>query len=116
MNIGAEISTHMEDSLTISQCQVDEFDHPSTDDIDQVSTDVVASWQEIIRCGGQPAAIDADMEDGQFESNSSGHHSVATGFLELLIDEIEMSEERLTKVEYNRLSENLEVIILCDII
>ncbi len=116
MNIGAEIFTHMEDFLTICRCQVDKFDHPSTDDIDQVSTDVVSSWQEIIRCDGQPAAIDADIEDGQFESNSSGHHGAATRFLEPLIDEIEMSEELLTEVEYNRLSENPEVIILCDII
>ncbi len=76
----------------------------------------MASWQEIIRCGGQPAAIDADMEDGQFESNSSGHHGAATGFLEPLMDEIEMSEKLLTEVEYNRLSENPEVIILYDII
>ncbi len=76
----------------------------------------MASWQEIIHCNGQPAAIDADMEDGQFESNLSDHHGAATGFLEPLMDEIEMSEELLTKVEYNRLSENPEVIILYDII
>ncbi len=116
MNRGAEISTHKEDSLTIRRCQVDEFDCPSIDDIDQVSTDVVGSWQEIICCGGQPAAIDADIEDGQFESNSSGHHGAATGFLEQLIDKVEMLEELLTEVEYNRLSKNPDVIILYDII
>ncbi len=116
MNIGAEFSTHIENFLTICQCPVDEFDCPSIDNIGQVSTDVVASWQKIIRRGGQFAAIDADMEDVQFESNWSGHYGTTIGFLELLIDEIKMSEELLTKVKYNHLSENPEVIILYDII
>ncbi len=56
------------------------------------------------------------MEDGQFESNSSRHHGAATGFLEPLMDKVEMSEELLAEVEYNRFSENPEVFILCDII
>ncbi len=34
MNIRGEFSTHMEDSLTICQCQVDKFDRLSTNDID----------------------------------------------------------------------------------
>ncbi len=116
MNIRAEISTHMEDSLTIRRGQVDEFDCPSTVDIDQVSTNVVVSWQEIICSDSQPVAINVDMEDDKFKSNSSGHHGAATGFLELLMDEIEILDELLTKVEYNSLSKNLEVIILYDII
>ncbi len=56
------------------------------------------------------------MEDGQFKSNSSGHYGAAIGFLKLLIDKIEMLEEHLTKVEYNHLGKNVEVIILCNII
>ncbi len=116
MIIGAEFFTHIEDSLTICQCQVNEFDCLSINDIDQVSTDIMVLWQEIIRYGGQHIAIDVNMEDSQFESNLSGHHGTATEFLEPLIDEIEMSEELLTKVKYNCLSENIEVIILYDII
>ncbi len=72
INIGAEISKYMEDSLTIRRCQVDEFDHPSINNIDRVSIDVVASWQKIIYCSGQPAAINADIED----SNSNLIHQV----------------------------------------
>ncbi len=52
LNIRAEISTHIEDFLTICQCQVDEFDCLSINDIDQISTDVIISWQEIICYGG----------------------------------------------------------------
>ena len=88
------------------------FDCFSTDDINQISPNVVASWQKIICRGSHSAVIDADKEDGQFKSNSLGHHNAAIEFLELLMDKIETSEELLTKVKYNRLSENLEVIIL----
>lgn len=56
------------------------------------------------------------MKDCPFKSNSSDHHGIAIGFLELLMDEIEILEKHLTKVEYNRLNKNPEVIILCDII
>ncbi len=116
MNIRVEFSTDMEDSLIIRRCQIDKFDCPNTNDINQVSIDVMALWKKIICSGGQPTAIDVDMEDGQFESNSSGHHDTVTWFLEPLMDEIEMLKELLTKVEYSRLSKNPQVIILCDII
>ncbi len=43
MNIGAESATHMEQSLTIHRCQVDELDQPDIGDIDHVSEDVVSS-------------------------------------------------------------------------
>ncbi len=46
------------------------------------------------------------MEDGQFESNLSSHHNAITRFLEPLIDEIKMSNELLTKVEYSCFSKN----------
>ncbi len=41
MNIRAESATHMEESLTICYCQVDELDCPDIGDIDHVSKDVV---------------------------------------------------------------------------
>lgn len=116
MNIKAEFSTHIEDSLTICLCQVDKFDCFDTDNIDQVNTNVVTLWQEIIYYNGQFPEIDIDMEDSQFKSNSLNHHNITTRFLELLIDEIVMSEEVITKVEYSCLSKNSQVIILCDII
>ncbi len=50
INIGAESVTHMEESLTIRRCQVDELDRPNIGDIDHVSEYVVSSWQEIIHC------------------------------------------------------------------
>lgn len=56
------------------------------------------------------------MEDDQFESNSSGHHDATTGFLEPLMDKIEILKELLTKVEYSCLSKNPQIIILCNII
>ena len=69
MNIGAEFSTHIEDFLTICQYQMNKFDCLSIDDIDQVKTNVMASWQEIIRHGDQSGIIVTDMEDTQFKSN-----------------------------------------------
>ncbi len=42
MNIGAESATHMEESLTICRCQVDELDRPERGDSDHVSEDVVS--------------------------------------------------------------------------
>ena len=116
INIGAESAIHIEESFTIYCCQVNELDRPDIGDIDYVNKDVVSSWQEIIHHSGQIAATDANMEDNQFESNSSNHHNTAIRFLELLIDEIEMKEELLTKVEYSHISKNLQIIILCNTI
>lgn len=56
------------------------------------------------------------MDYDQDDSNISSHHNPSTGILEPIIDEIEMSEEHLTKVEYNRLGENPQAVILCNII
>ncbi len=44
MNIGAEFVTHMEKSLTICRCQVNELDCPDIGNIDHVSEDVVLLW------------------------------------------------------------------------
>lgn len=67
----------MENFLTIHKRQVNKFDCLNIDDIDQARIAIVILWQEIIRRGSQPREINADMEDGQFESNSSGHHGIA---------------------------------------
>ncbi len=95
---------------------MNKFDYLSTDDIDQVIIDVMASWHEIICNGSQLATIDADIEYDQLESNSSGYYNAATGFLEPLMDEIEILKELLIKVEYSCFSKNLQIIILCKII
>ncbi len=62
MNIGAEFTIHMEESLTIRRYQVDEFDRPDKGNIDHISEDVVSSWQEIIRHSDQLTEIDTDMD------------------------------------------------------
>ncbi len=118
MNIGAESATHMEESLTICRCQVDELDCPDIGNIDHVSEDIVSLWQEIIRRGGQPTKIDTnmDMDYDHHESNPSSHPNSSTGILEPIIGKIEMSEEYLTKVESSYLSDNPQAIILYDII
>ncbi len=118
MNIGAESATHMEESLTICRCQVDELDRSDIGDIDHVSEDVVLSWQEIIRCGGQPIEIDTDMDMDYdyYKFNPSSHSDSSTGILEPIIGKIEMSEEHLTEVESSRLGDNPQAIILCYII
>ncbi len=118
MNIRAESATHIEESLTICRCQVDELNRPDIGDIDHISEDIVSSWQEIIRRGGQPTEIDInmDIDYDHYESNSSSHPDSLTGILEAIIGKIEMSEEHLTEVESSRLGDNLQAIILCDII
>ncbi len=42
MNIGAESTTHMKESLTICRCQVDKLDCPDIGNIDHVSKDIVS--------------------------------------------------------------------------
>ncbi len=118
MNIGAESTTHMKESLTICRCQVDELDCPDIGDIDYVSEDIVSSWQKIICRGGQPTEIDTDIDINydHHKSNLSSHPDSLTRILEPIIGEIEMSEEHLTKVESSRLGDNPQAIILCDII
>ncbi len=44
INIGAEFATHIEESLTICHCKIDELDCPDISDIDHVSEDVVSLW------------------------------------------------------------------------
>lgn len=56
------------------------------------------------------------MKNSQFKSNLLGYHGIATGFLELLINKIEMSKEFLTQVEYSHPNKNPQIIILYDII
>lgn len=116
MNIEAQFSTHMEDSVTICQFQEDKCDNPDIDDINQVNTNIIALWQEIICYSSQLAKIDTNIEDAQFESNLSSHYGTAIKFLEILRNKIKMSEKLLTKVEYSYLNKNPQVIILCDII
>ncbi len=43
MNIVAESATHIEESLTICRCQVDELDCPDISDIHFISEDVISS-------------------------------------------------------------------------
>lgn len=87
LNIGAEFATHIEKSFTICHCQVDELNCPDIGDIDHVSKDVVLTWQEIIRRGGQPteADIDMDMDYNHHESNSSDHLDSSTEILKPII-------------------------------
>ncbi len=108
LNIEAESATHMDESLTIRRCQVDELDCPDIGDIDHVSEDVVLSWQEIIRRNVQLTEIDIDMDMdyNHHESNPSSHPDFSTGILEPIIGEIEISEEHLTKVESSCLGDN----------
>ena len=118
MNIGAESATHMEESLTICRYHLDELDHPNIGDIDHVNEDIISSWQEIIRRGGQSTEIDTDMDMDYdyYKSNPSSYPDFLTGILEPIIDEIEMLEEHLTKIKSSHHGDNLQVIILCDII
>lgn len=44
----------------------------------------MALWYKIIRSGGQPDAIDANIEYNQLKSNLSDYYNAATGFLEPL--------------------------------
>ena len=114
MNIAAESTNHMEESLLICCCQVAKYDCPNIGDIDNISKDVVSSWQEVIRRGGQLPEEDIDMDYDQDDSNISSYHNPSTRILEPIIDEIEMSKEPLTKVEYNRLGKNPQAVTLCD--
>lgn len=95
---------------------MDKLDRPDIGDIDHVGEDVVLLWQEIICRGGQPTEVDTDMDHDQHKSNPSGYPDFSTRILEPIIDEIEMSEEHLTEVEYSRLGKNPQAIMLCDII
>ncbi len=57
-----------------------------------------------------------DMDYNYYKSNPSSHLDSSTGILEPIISKIEISEEHLTKVEFSRLGNNLQAIILYDII
>lgn len=118
MNIGAKSATHIEESLTIYYCQVDELDHPDIGNIDHISKNVVSSWQEIIHRGSQLTEVDTDMniEYDHHNFNSLGHPDSLTGILELIIGKIEMSEKQLIDLESSRLGNNPQAITLCDII
>ncbi len=108
MNIGAKSATHMEKSLTIYHCQMDELDCPEIGNINHISEDVVSSWQKIIRSSGQPTKIDKniDMDYDNHKFNSSSHPNSLMGILEPLIGGIEILEEHLTEVESSRLDDN----------
>lgn len=54
-NLRAEISTNKEDSILIYHCQVDKIDGPNEGNINNMSEDTVALWQEMIRQGGHLA-------------------------------------------------------------
>lgn len=71
----------------------------------------MALWQELKCHNGQSTEINTDIEDGQFESKSLSLYNTTTRFLELLIDEIEMLKEFLTKIKYSHFSKNSQVII-----
>lgn len=116
MNIRTESTTHIEESLIICHYQIDKFNLSDLDNINYISKDVVSLWQEIIHYDDQEAEEDVDMYYVQNESNLSWHHYSFTRILEPIIDEIEMLEEHLTKLEYNWLGQNPQAIILCDII
>lgn len=90
MNIEAKSANHMEESLLICCCQVAKHDHSHISNIDNVSKDVVSSWQKVICRGGQLIEKDIDMDYNQDDSNISSHHNPSTGILKLIIDEIEM--------------------------
>lgn len=66
INIKAKFSTHMKDSLTICQYQIDKFDYSNIDNIDQISIALIIFWKEIICCSGQLIEITTDMKEGQF--------------------------------------------------
>lgn len=116
MNMGAEFTNHIEKFLIICYCQINQCDCPDLGNINYIKTDVISLSQKIIRRSGQEAEKDIDIDYIQNESNLSYYHNFSTKILELTIDEIIISEEHLTKVEYNRFDENIQAIILCDII
>ena len=51
-----------------------------------------------------------------YESNSLDHSNLLIRIPKLIISKIKMSEKHLTKIKYNCLSNNLYIMILCDII
>ncbi len=117
MNIGAESTTYMEEFLTICLCQVDELDCLDIGDIDHIREDVVSLRQDIIRRSDQLIEVDTDidMDYDYHKSNLSSHPDSSTEILEPIIGKIEMLEEHLTEVKFNRLDNNPKAIILCDI-
>ncbi len=97
---------------------MDELDCSDIGDIDHFNEDIVSSWQEIIRRGGQIIEIDInmDIDYDHHEFNPSSHPNSLTRILGLIIGEIEMSEEHLTEVGSSRLGNNSQAIILCNVI
>ncbi len=57
-----------------------------------------------------------DIDYDHHKSNSSAHLDSLMRSQELIIDKIEMLEKLLTKVEFSRLNNHLQAIILYDII
>ena len=115
-NIRAKSATSIEESLSIYCCQVNKLDRPDIGNIDHIKKDIVSSWQEIICRGGQLKEVDTNMDHDQYKSDLSGYPDSLTRILKPIIDEIKMSEEYLTKIEYSHLSKNPQVIILYNII
>ena len=116
MIIRAEFANYIEESLLICRWQLAKHNYYDIGNIDNVSEDVISLWQEVIYRGGQLPEKDIDMDYNQDDSHISSHQNLFEEILELIIDEIEISEEHLTKVEYNRLGKNPQAVILCDII
>lgn len=56
------------------------------------------------------------MNDNKNNFDLSHQNNIFTGILDLIVDEITMSKEHLIQIEYNRLGENSQAIILCNII
>ena len=118
MNTRAEFAIHIEKSLIIYHCQVDDLDYPDIGKINHISKDILLLWPEIIRRGSQPIEVDTDidMDYDYYESNSLGHINSLIRILKQIIGKTKMSEEYLTKVEFSRFGNNPQTSILCDII
>lgn len=118
MNVEADLATPIEESFILCNYSVDELDCPDISNIDHINEDIILSWQKIIRCGSKSIEIDTNMDINynHHKSNSSSHRNSLAEILELIIGEIKMLEEYLTKIESSYLDNNPEAIIFCGII
>lgn len=116
INLKSENTNYIEDFLLIHYCQVAEFDYPNIGNINNINKDIMLLWQDIIHWSGQLLEEKIDTNCIQDQSSQLNHYNAKIGILELIFDEMEISEEFSTKIEKDCLDKNLQAIILYNII
>lgn len=112
MNIRAKSANHIKELLLIYYCQVAKYNCLDIGNIDNIGENIISLWQKIICPDDELLKKDIDIDYNYDNSNISSPQNHSIGILEPIIDKIEMSEEYLTKIKYNRLNKNSQAVIL----